>query len=88
MAQGVETSFFRDFVDNSTLRLGKSLLTEDGRTAFYEVKFMIKSGGFKKIIRDLPHEREAKLLRMAMIQHAISQILSEIATYEDRRGYL
>lgn len=82
--QAVEGSFFSDFVDNSDLRIGESLLTEDGRTAFNGVKFEVRHD-LNKIVKDLPHEREAKLLRMSMIQHAVSQILSEIAMEEDNR---
>lgn len=80
--QAVEESFFRDFVDNGDLRIGESLLTDDGRTTFNTVMFEVRHD-LKKIVRDLPHEREAKLLKMSMIQHAISQILSEIAHTED-----
>lgn len=82
--QGAETSFFRDFVDNGTLRLGGSLLTECGRDLFDRVKFDIRRC-LEPIVDGLPCEREKKLLRMSMIQHAISQILSEIAGREDKK---
>ena len=82
--QAVEGSFFRDFVDNGESKLQEFLLTEDGRTAFNRVKFEIRHD-LNKIVRDLPRERQDKLLRMAMIQHAISQILSELARAEDNR---
>lgn len=81
--QVAETNFFQDFVDNSDLRLGKALLTEEGRTLFNTVKFELRHD-LRQIFRDLPHKREEKLLEMAMIQHAISQIFSEIAIAEDR----
>lgn len=78
-----EGRFFRDFVDNSDMRLGNALLTEDGRTAFNEVMFEIRYE-LKQIFKDLPSERDKKLLTMAMIKHAVSQILSEIAQDQDR----
>lgn len=71
-------SFFRDFVDNSDTRLGNYLLTEEGRVNFNGIK-----SGLEKFIVPLPRDRDAKFLAMAMIQHAISQILSDIALEED-----
>ena len=76
--QAVEESFFRDFVDNSEAKLQEFLLTDVGRVTFNGVKFNLKLS-----IKDLPSERTEKLLMMAIIQHAISQILSEIAMAED-----
>ena len=80
--QATKGSFFRDFVDNSESRFGKSLLTDEGRTAFNKVKSNLK---LYLPFRKLPREREQKLMRMAMIQHAVSQILSDIAMEEDGR---
>jgi len=84
MTQSAEISFFRDFVDNSDFTLGKSLLTEGGRDIFNGVKFEV-GGCLAEVIRKLPKERTEKLLRMAMIKHAVSQILSGIAIKEDNK---
>lgn len=89
MAKGVETSFFRDFVDNNDLRLGNALLTEDGRAVFNRVKFWVgictRDVVRGMLDRRLSLDREGKLLKMAMFQHAVSQVLSEIAMEEDNR---
>ncbi len=83
VVKGVQMSFFRDFVDNSDLKLAKSLLTEDGRDAYNRVKFEVE-GCLAKVVHKLPQERGERLLRMSMISHVVSQILYEIAKKEDR----
>jgi len=84
MVHGTETSFFRDFVDNSDLRLGNALLTEEGRRSFNRIKNEIEHD-LGWILGYSLQERAEKLLRMAMIMHAVSQILSEIAREEDNK---
>ena len=78
--QAAEESFFRDFVDNGESKLQEFLLTEEGRDLFNTIKSAFKA---VILVEELPKERTSKLLTMAMIQHAISQILSEIAMAED-----
>ena len=80
--QATEESFFRDFVDNGEAKLQEFLLTEEGRDVFNRMKSTLKE---KLMVEKLPKERTRKLLIMAIIQHAISQILSEIAMAEDNR---
>ena len=80
----VEGSFFRDFVDNSDSRLGKALLTEQGRTAFNKIKAQIFYDFIASEVFWKSLGREDRLLAMAMVQHAVSQILSEVAHEEDR----
>ncbi len=80
-----KTSFFRDFVDNSGPKLQKLLLTKSGRDSFSRVKSVVRNE-LGKITGNLPCNREDKLLRMAMIRQAVSQILCEIAMDEDEKS--
>lgn len=84
MVQKDETSFFRDFVDNSDLRIGNALLTEEGRGKLNGVQFEVR-GCLAEVFRKLPNERTEKLLRMVMIEYAVLQDLYEIARNEDNK---
>ena len=100
--QAVQESFFRDYVDNGSNRLGEALLTDKNREVFNFVKSIAKVKvsalldcvtlfALIDILETLPNDlkktpRETKLLGMAMIKLAVEQVLSEIAMKEDQKS--
>ena len=100
--QAVQESFFRDYVDNSSNRLGEALLTDKNREVFTSLKGIARANIYRlldcvtlfaliDILESLPNDlkktpRETKLLGMAMIKLAVEQVLSEIAMKEDQKS--